>query len=273
MIQTIIFSKNRAAQLDLLLRSLEARAPNIFYPIEVIYTVSAPEYRRAYKVLDEEHPNVFIAPECEKDFQGDVEACLSSKSSNYVSFFCDDDIMVRPFTDQPSPEKILRLDNRVLCVSLRLGTNTTNCYPLNREQTAPVTQYAVNDALYWEWIGADADWGYPGSLDGHVFRRNTLLTLLEGQSFQNPNQLEETLQKRCYTLKQYELMSCYRNSVITGVPVNRVNQTHPNRFGETNPMNVEELNLSFLAGKRLNLGEINRKQVVAAHNELKLSFV
>lgn len=248
----------------------------MFDPIRVLYTTTDESYEQGYEICIAQHPEASFVPEGPTglglDFQDQVGSFLEWSGSDYISFFCDDDIFIRPFTDHPSPERILRLDNRVICVSLRLGINTTNCYPLNREQESPSTQYAVHDALYWEWIGADGDWGYPGSLDGHVFRRNTLLSLLREVEFKNPNQLEETLAKLCFALREQELMACYWNSVVTGIPINRVNDTHPNRYGETVMMDTEALNHNYLEGGRLNLGNIRKKQITAAHNEIKLAF-
>lgn len=275
MIQTIIFSKSRACQLDLLLRSL-SRAPGVFNRVSVIYKCTHQDYNRAYQLCQRQHPGVDFIPELgvkKQDFQNLVFERLAVGESEYVSFLCDDDIVTRPFIDSPHPERILKDTKEILCVSMRLGQNTTSCYPLYRAQDTPKWLLALNDTRVWDWTHADGDWGYPGSLDGHIFNRNLLRAILSDAKFTNPNELEDQLSQACSKLKRtFPLMACYGTSVVTGVPVNLVNTTHGNRHSETHPTKVEELNVNYLKGKRLNLGEIRRGEIQAAHTELKLVF-
>lgn len=278
MIQTIIFSKNRAAQLDLLLRSIGCRASDVFNPIYVLYTATEKDYLKGYEICEQEHPEAIFNNERDyfghSAFQHQVETLLSHGKTDNVVFLCDDDIVLRPFLEDPTPEKILQENNSVICVSLRLGLNTTYCYPLRKEQKTPLVSLVIKDSWMWNWRNGDGDWGYPGSLDGHIFRRNMLRTLLAGCEYKNPNELEDQLSVTCGKLRDaWPLMACYETSVITGIPVNLVNDTHDkNRNGETYPKPVVELNRLYLKGQRLNLGSHRRKDVTGAHTELELSF-
>ena len=55
-------------------------------------------------------------------------------------------------------------------------------------------------ATTWHWMGMEGDWGYPMSLDGHIFRTAEIAPLLEHLDYRNPNVLEAALARRPLTL-------------------------------------------------------------------------
>lgn len=243
----------------------------MFFPLDVLYVATTPEYQAGYDICEKEHCEVSIF-HTQTSFQLQVELFLRFAQA-HVMFLCDDDIVTRPFVDSPHPIRILNSQSDALCVSLRLGTNTVTCYPLKRKQKNPVLKAAIDDARYWHWTIADGDNGYPGSLDGHVFRRDMLRVMLSDSQYTNPNELEDVLSQSCQKLKRtFPLMASYTNSLITGNPVNLVNTTHQNRHGELHPRSLLSLNGQYLAGRRLNLGTFSRKQITGAHTELALEF-
>lgn len=273
MTQTIIFSKNRAAQLDLLLRSIKERAPDLFGELFVLYEADSPSHQSAYGMLMLEHPSVNSFHQ--QNFQIDLEGALHLLRDEHICFLCDDDIVTHPFTDNITPGRVLDTRYEVLCFSLRLGDNTDYCYPLGRKQDFPYFSYVTESYQLWKWPEGDGDWGYPGSIDGHFFRREDLTDLVYGMDYNNPNEFEQGLQTRCSKLgvdMELSLMACYESSIITGLPVNRVNTTHPNRSGEMHYRDPALLNSAFLDGQRLALSPIDRKDVKAAHVELPLVF-
>ncbi len=119
----------------------------------------------------------------------------------------------------------------------------------------------------WEWAGADGDFGYPGSLDGHVFRKNDLFKLIDGD-FHNPNTLEDVIVRNCRGRQQ--LMACYEKSCVVGNPVNRVNETHVgNRYGDEFYTATDDLYDRYVAGERLN-PKILPSKIRGAHQEIEL---
>lgn len=273
MIQTIVFSRDRAAQLDLLLRSL-VRLTRIIGQITVLYRYTSNEHRLGYELCKEQHKTVVF--EHEHDFQTQTRDLIHYGAHDHLMFLCDDDIVVGLWNiaEMRDPTQILENHRDILCVSLRLGENTTQCYPLRIDQGTPNWERSAYGAKTWLWRNEAGDWNYPGSLDGHIFERNLLRTLLANADYQGPNQLEEELSRGCLNLwREYPLMACYDRSLISGVPINLVNDTHrSNRHGETHQRSTEELNDQYLEGKRLNLGTIRAKDLTAAHNELDLIF-
>lgn len=267
MTAALIFSRDRPAQLDLLLRSLNARARTLFSHTTVLYRASGPEYLLGYKECAAEHPHTVFCNE--HSFQHQTWTVLHGSGDATFAFLCDDDIIMRPLTEQPPPEQVLTDNLDILCFSLRLGLNTDYCYPLRRPQQRPHILKWDSDALIWSWLHADGDFGYPGSLDGHVFRVGNLMGLIGSSDFTSPNRLEEALNHSCWASER-PLMACYRTSLLVGNAVNRVQHEFPNRHGETYPADPQALNQSYLAGNRLRLP--HNQWVDAAHTEIELSF-
>jgi hypothetical protein len=263
-IAAIAFSRDRAAQLDLLLSSLRQNAPGVFEPIHVIWRATNSWFKRGYEVCARNHPNVWFVPE--ETLAAQVRYLLHS--AEFATFFTDDDILFRPLA-APAPDELLAEDDRVLCFSLRLGLNTTRCYPYDRRQGIPV-HHPKGETILWEWRQADADWGYPGSLDGHIFRGETLQEIVADVDFPNPNWLEDVLMSRMP--KDRPLMAAYRESRLVSIPANRVNETHGNRFGMTHPNGTADLNGRYLDGERISLGDMDFSGVVGAHHELPYVF-
>ena len=244
----IIFSKDRAAQLDLLLRSM----PD-FDEVYVIYTSSHYKYAYAYEQI-EPRDGVFMIAEV--DFKDDV-LWYADSPNEYTMFLTDDDVFINRMP------KIPPLPENVACLSLRLNPHMRYCYTLNRSQKAP--KFGTNGNI-WDWRMADADYGYPMSLDGHIFRTEDILPLLEKLDYENPNTLEGQL-ARCPIRRP--MMMCFDKSVIVNNPVNRVQSAVPNRHGD---IAADWLNEQFLAGKRIKLKPFIGIEPNACHVELPIAM-
>ncbi len=260
----IIFSRDRAAQLDLLLRSLDRFAA----PEETWAIVhwSDDEFHAGYEQLEADHPGVRLMPEGTLggwDFERAVRWLLEAGGAT-TTFLCDDDVMFAPAPFSGHAE--LELDE-LLCFSLRLGVNTTVQYPTGFPQIPPAV-----DLGPWPWRLADGDFSYPGSIDGHVFRTADLVELLDGATFPNPTALECVLADRIAAgaIDRRPLMWSYPHSVLVGVPVNRVSRQSNVRFGTVKRMSAELANAAYLRGQRLDLDRIDFSKVDGAHTELEL---
>ncbi len=233
MISAVVFSRDRAAQLDLCLRSIALNAPWVSRTT-VIYKATTPEHAEGYAKAKRYNKTTLFVEELE--FQTQVRDAL--KHGDYAMFVCDDDVLYRPLNhDEPTPDQVLTYDPLVLCVSLRLGLNTHACYSLRRRSQQPAL-VAAGGYLHWRWHNADGDWAYPGSLDGHIFRTDQLLTLLtaswthEAVEWSGPNELEDHLHRATRTALLPH-MACYRTQSLVGVPVNSTQDAYkPNRNGE-----------------------------------------
>jgi hypothetical protein len=221
-------------QLDGCLRSLRLHAAE---PVEVcvLWRGSTPRMRNAYDQLRAEHHDVAWIEE--RDFERDVRALLAD-AGKHVMFVVDDTI----FTGDFSPVRCAALlDNapNAIGFSLRLGLNTTHCYPMDRAQQMPI--HAVfDDVMALEWIGADGDFGYPLEVSSSIYRTADIIALLDGEEgFRNPNELEALLAERCssghFGLPRAKALRphlrCFSQSVAFSLPCNRVQNQFANRVG------------------------------------------
>lgn len=266
MTTAIVFSKQRAAQLDLLLRSITENAPGLFDEVFVIWKGDG-EYAAAYHICFEEHG--WMIDVGEVDLREQTLRFVRA-AGEHVAFLMDDCVFYRPVEGEQRPEAVLE-DEDVLCFSPRLGLNTTECYPLRRRQEFPAGRAAEGGVLYWGWKTADGDFGYPFSLDGHVFRRDDLLPLLRDvYDWSTPNSVEAALAHMGDRVER-PLMASHTQSSLVGVPCNRVGESHSgNRAGETYPRDPFELNRAYLAGGRIRLDSVDPLMVNAAHVEFPL---
>lgn len=269
MTEILIFSRDRACQLDALLRSLYANLmpvlPEPPLPM-VLWKASDDEYGAAYETCIDAHRKRIDFFE-EDDFFADVDLLLPEHG--HVCFFTDDDVLHIPASIRTA-EVLLEKDD-VIAFSLRLGANTTRCYPLDRDQTIPSPVLSGVGTMEWQWAQAECDFGYPLSLDGHVMRASDVRDLLGDAPFANPNELEQRLAIGAGRLaSRRPLLASYQVSVLTGIPANRVNQTHPNRFGIEHGVSARELNERYRGGERIDLEAMDFSNVVGAHQEIEL---
>lgn len=263
-VTAIIPSKDRPAQLDLLLRSIERNGAGQFIPWVIA------RHSDGYNAVSDAHQEAYIMFGNENVFELDVRHALN-ECGEFVCFMCDDGILYRPLPHSPTVafEWNVTAPDRLLCFSLRLGSNTTVCYP------SGLTQTPVGDSpWYWEdepRTPGVSDFGYPGSIDGHVFRTADVQRMLEGKSFPNPTALECALVAGCDELAaERPLMACYPHSVYVGNPVNRVSEQSGVRFGTRFPVTAAKCQERFERGERIDLDALDFSQVDGAHTEIEL---
>jgi hypothetical protein len=238
----IAFSRNRAAQLDLLLRSLlKNTSPE---HVHVIWWATGSDYFDAY--YDEK---LFITgppPTPPAEFHKRLVTLLEGTSHRLVTFFCDDDVVFRPLI--ASPSYWLR-HPRVLCFSWRLSA-----------QNNP-----------WRWAELPrTDHGYPGSIDGHTFRVTDVLDMIYRHGeIENPTAFETVLAKACEGMAEHRpLMAAPTQQVLVGVPVNRVSDTSGCPYGDHYPQTTKALNDRFLSGQRIDLDALDFSGVRRCHHEI-----
>lgn len=276
-VNTIIFSKDRAAQLDALLRSIAEKVERWRErgQCTVIYTASTPEFARGYEIVRAAHPQgvEFINETGGPGFKPLVERAMARQraaNNARLCMFLVDDIIFKSAWSADGGKPLARLlgDPRVLCLSLRMCHRYDFCYAKNKPQKVPFWSRFGR----WKWIGARGDWGYPMSVDGHIFRYEDMLPLVERLDFRHPNSFEAALAGNA--IKTRPLMTCYREAVIVNLPVNRVQDDFKNRAGEQHGISAEDLNRLFLEGKRVDLAPVyalndNR----GCHHEMPMRLV
>jgi len=266
MINAIIFSYDRALQLRLLLESINRHTENIFN-INIIYRHSSDEFREGYSKLQTENVLKNINWIEEKDFKKDVIDAFD-KEYEYTCFFTDDDILYFPVKEGDIISHMK--DQEIFCFSLRLGLNTTYCYTMNTENKLYGIENIGEDFIRWNWAKSYMDYGYPLSVDGHIFRTKEIMKMVKKTTFHNPNTLEGNLQMFDNFPKEY--MVAYGHSALVNSPTNIVNETHPNRKGDSHAASTETLNNKYLSGEVIDYDLIDFSNIKGCHQELKFKF-
>jgi len=244
-------------QLDALLQSIDGHAASLFTSVTVIYRPTDTEFERAYAGLSADWPGVRWLRE--SDFRDDVLAALGS--AERTVFHTDDDIYYRR-------AGAIDLREDEVCFTLRLGLNTTYCYPLDLEERLLDPSFE-GDRVSWDWRrqGPGA-YSYPLALNGHVFRTSAVERWLKRAMYVNPNELEAALQ--AFNDELEPRMASFRESSVVSIPANIVNDTYANRHGGlASPL---ELNERFLAGQRIDLATMIFDDVHACHQEIPFAF-
>lgn len=257
-LKCIVFSRDRAMQLDAFLASVERHVPALYDEVVVLYRATAERHAVAYSVLREERRAVTWIEE--SSFRDDLLALRGRERQ--VAFHTDDDVFF-------APVQSFELRDDEVCFTLRLGLNTTYCYPL--DLTEQLSEPRVEeDRVSWDWrLQGPGAYSYPLALNGHVFRAREAHEWLESVAYSNPNELESALQ--ALDEKIESRMASFLHSVVVSIPANIVNETFPNRHAGGN--DVGELNGRFLDGERIDTEAMDFEHVSACHEEIELAFV
>jgi hypothetical protein len=228
---TIIFSRNRAMQLNLLLQGLTL-------PTTILYTYD-PEFEAGYKKL--------IKMYSEFDFVKEInfkEQLIKLLNSEYILFLVDDDFVVEPFDINCKEFEQFKNNRLILCLSLRLAINfkeVPSFFPGN----------------IWRWKNHHHSWGYPMSVTSTIFRRKDILPIIKNSNFNNPNELEIILRQHP---PERPYMSCCDTAKFCNNLANQIQTKYKFKNLHISPLELEE---KFLSGKRISLQKMREKALEA----------
>ena len=245
MIRTIIPSKDRAAQLDLLLRSMKRFFENWGDQTAIVlFRTTTDEYRSGYDTLQREHPE-FVYVE-EEDFRRDVKKIALAGEEGYLQFLVDDDVYVRPWSLGDSQFSDFSGDTDIAALSLRMSPAMDYCFTENVRTGTP--WFRLDGA--WFWPGLKGDWGYPHSVDGTIWRRCDVRAVIAHGKYDMLHQLEPALRGGMTR----PLAICYGESRLLNVADNSTQDgVVANRHGGGDP---EVMNRRYLAGERIQMDNI-----------------
>jgi hypothetical protein len=287
MITSIIFSKDRALQLDLTLKTIRDNFSESS-TTSVLYKTSSDKHDKSYENLKLEYPEVVFVKQSTSIFF-DVMLLVNNSTTEYVCFFTDDDIVYNSVNI--SDDQLNNVFNvGCCCLSLRLGINTIKRdYGDGVLRNDSVPRYnSLPPFIVWNRTGIPVGgyWSYPLSVDGHIFKKDVILgfcTELEVLQRhyeykgvprehwcwkQTPNEFEAKLQRFWFDLPP--LMASFEHSCVVNSPNNRVQEHVENRSGDTFSYSATDLNEYYLNGKRLNVQKINFNNIVCPHQELDI---
>jgi hypothetical protein len=271
----IIFSRNRASQLNLLLDSIIENSNGLFDKVSIIFRADLGFIDGYQKIISSQlykKINLHWYKENHLETSFDFNSILKDIIDEYIpytTFMVDDNILYNKI--ESTQEDILKtIKEDVICFSLRLGENCTYSHPANQNYSLKNHVYYDN-FISFNWNTQEpGDFAYPLSVDGHIYRTKFVNSALNAIRFNNPNTLEANLQHLLRYIP-YKVYS-FKESALVGVPVNLVNDSFNNRNGLKYPISVETLNKKFLDGEIIDLNALNFGDINGPHKELEYVF-
>lgn len=245
MIDLIIFSRDRAFQLEALLRSLKQNC-DIFEYISVIVKWTNDDHYKAYEKLSDDYPYVEFV--MQQDLKIDV---LSVMQHHFTCFMVDDMICYNKVT---KPTSLNGFYDSIWC--LRLGEETKG---FTRRQWA-----------WQDWQETKSYFDYPCSLDGNIYPTEIIKPIIQDVNFINPNKLEVMLWGRRERLPK--ILNCWGEAKVVSLPLNRVSETATASYGETHPHTTEELNERYLKGEVMDFDSMDFSNITVPHKEIEPKF-
>jgi hypothetical protein len=248
MITVIIFSKDRAFQLDALLRSMiKHMSPLDQLSVYTLFTFSNENLRKGYvHVFQKSYHKQFGQFQwcMQRNFRTDLIGILSQVQTDLLFFLVDDIIVTTPidFTNFHAFEYFNNHPQEVLTCSMRMGKNITKePYPDFIEET---------DFLLWQWPPSGRLWHYPMSVDAHIFRCSDMIPYIQQLQFRAPNTLEGAMVRSIQTFEHKPRVCSPMHSVLFNNPLNRVQTENQNWHGN---VSEHDLNDKFLAGECMDI--------------------
>jgi hypothetical protein len=275
MLKLIIPSKDRAAQLHLLLYSLKKNLlDSSALDIHILYKATDEQFLHGYEKLAQDPP-LPINLIKEENF------CRQFKDlivGDYICLMTDDCIFYRAYDTLIEDTLRLVIDD-VWCFSWRLGLNTTQQYYVTKSQQEPLDKLGYNflsdeHFIKWNWKirPSHSNYGYFISWDGHIYRSADLLHLCKDLAFTNPRHFESKLTDEVLrsTISRKNMVAPVKNNLV----VNTVNVTQvpPIPAGLFHPVSLTEMNNRFLSGDVIDLDKFDFSGIVGCHDELPVKW-
>ncbi len=275
MITLLIFSRNRAMQLNSLLTSINKHCPSLFYQIKILYKYDDENYKKGYDKLIVKHPlcEWILENEDKKYFKKYV---INSLDTEYCCLMTDDNLIYRDISENEQDDILTLLKkDKILSFLIGVGHNTRYSMTANFSFDLPVFE-KFNNCYIWDWKTSvkNSEFNCPFMLAGNIYKTSNYLKYLKNIEFDNPNRLEANLY--FYTLDHiddiFNKSACLYNSVILHSCNNRVQTEIPNPFGTQYYLDTEVLNIEFLNEKELSYN-INEQLVNGLHYEVNFKII
>lgn len=263
MYNLIVWSKDRPAQLELLLKSVQRHYP-YFSAISVIFTYSNNDFLDGYKIVSDLYPKVkFLKQQGIYTNERLTKTLVEKADTRGICFSTDDTVIYR------KPEVVYATVEYGECFSLRLGLNTIvqNCHTGELQSPLNFVNRNYEDTISWNPhdYSPVSNYGYCFGLDMCMYNTKQLRDILKKITFKKSNELEAALFKFRNTITK---MTSYETSIAVNIPDNNMSGITQSSGGS-----LEDLNKAFLAGKRIDLFNIMSQRIVGCHQQIKLELI
>ncbi len=262
----LLFSRDRAMQLEGLLRSMEKQC-DPFPTVKILFKATDPHHRQSYDEVLRAYRHLPVTLHAEVDFREDLRLLVRSIATKRMFFLVDDIIFIRPC----SFGRLDLLDWSTTVFSMRLGRNLSRCGIKDRLQDLPpLKPYAGAPEIYrWVWKEGQYDWGYPLSVDGNIFATAEIEAMADTLDYRSPNTLELSMQK---LRGQFSGMqgACFDLSCIVNIPANRVQNDVQNPCGDSSTREMLE---KWQQGYRIAVERIYGVLNASVHEDIVFEYV
>jgi len=251
-VNTIIFSKDRAMQLDLLLRSIKDNFIELNpSEIKVYIKASNNDYRIAYLQLTKDHPEFHYI--FQTDFYSEVKKIINNFSKPYSLILVDDSVILNDFPVMNSLKYLEQIEFHQ--ISLRMHLGIEYCHPADRYCSTSNMEQIEDNLFSWYWRNNDelADWGYAANIDSCFYKTQFLKNIINRISFDNVNDIEGRMNELRYEFRPK--MICYDIPKIATI-CNNLTQSGFNRHNPNPMYTIENLNQLYLEGRRISTSNI-----------------
>ncbi|MCD4743242.1 MAG: hypothetical protein K8R67_12270, partial [Desulfobacteraceae bacterium] len=123
--------------------------------------------------------------------------------------------------------------------------------------------------IYWKWNEGSSYWGYPLSVDGHIFSKQEILFMVSVSEFTAPNSLEIVLQSFQYAFLD-RFGASFPISKIVNVPLNRVQDEYLNK---SEGYREEDLLSQWDKGYRFKYEELYEMISNSPHEDISIKII
>lgn len=274
MLLSIIFSYNRAMQLDYLLQSILDKFKVSDYEIAVIYHTTG-EHSKGYQLLIENYKKynfikfyerkegfdkgILPALNCRThlrffnkyhfknknrdNFKGLLENILKTTKHEFVMFNTDDGVFYRDFEIKEDVQSMMRNNPTVASYRTYVGENL--------EDVPNYVQKWGKEYLWdYNFEKKTTHWSFPFAVDGTVYHTKGLLSILRNIAYHNPVTLEENAVIYIKRNKLFGIGISPTTSCLVCTKLNRVSVDSSNPTIHIKP---DFLNEKYINGYRLEL--------------------
>ena len=283
MITAIVLSQDGAARLHLLLESLHRNSKNLF-DITVLYKASSEDFLTGYKIAasrfngKNRHGHIFRIRWVEMSNSPIPKniIALSEEARELVCLFNDEDIV---FDTPPSYAKIKNLFDKYdpLALSLRLGNNTIIQNPYSRDryfaEIPNEGEFVLDQFLLWDAskITPYTNFGIPFSINGNIYKRESLLRIMRESVSFSIQDLESEIQPLFYSNHYPDLsslLSCPEYSVAIHNSSGKIVDDEATDKG----ISLADLNDRYLQSKTIDLDYMSFEHISMPFENFALRF-
>ncbi len=272
MVSLIIISKDRAMQLDLLLRSSDKHCGDLFDETIVVYNASTTEFQKGYDKIQQLWPSVKMIPE--NDFEPAYRKAVEESLHPILCILSDDCLFYKNVSDYN--DQIREVIKREDVFSFILGIGGNSRYSGTTGVWYKMPEFTKHrDILTWDWKTADkGEFQCPIMLAANFYKREDYISCLEIE-FNCPSYLEYNMQQKWQKQRKAEmkdLCACLEKQTLVHSLNNRVQDDFKNLSGAEFPFTTITLNSTYLSGKMVDLEALDFSEVNGLHKEIDLIF-